>query len=75
MNTIKITSLNMREIKIENKSNDDQEAMQDNAIDRLASDVEDLLNRANKKDYVPTLHEKQKFDYIVGILTNMSKWF
>ena len=52
-----------------------REVEQDKFIDKIANDIEFLNEKANRKDYEPTLHEKQQFERIHTIVTNMAKWF
>lgn len=52
-----------------------REVEQDKFIDKIVNDVEFLNEKANRKDYEPTLHEKQQFERIHTIVTNMAKWF
>ena len=50
-------------------------ADQDKFIDEIVDKVEFLNEKANRKDYEPTLHEKQQFERIYTIIINMAKWF
>jgi len=52
-----------------------QEEMQNNFIDKLTSEVEYLLEKANKADYIPTDHEREQFGKIATIVANMNNWF
>ena len=52
-----------------------QEVTQNDYIDKLLDMVENLCEKANKNNYLPTLHERETFGYILTIITNMSKWF
>lgn len=52
-----------------------QEKQQDNFIDKLFKDIEWLCEKANEKDYEPTVHEKEVFTKIVTIIDNMKAWF
>lgn len=51
------------------------EKIQNEFIDRIYNDVEFLCEKANKKSYEPTLHEKMTFDKIATIIENMRNWF
>jgi len=48
---------------------------QNASIDNILSDVEKLLERANRKEYIPTNHERIQFERIRIIITNMADWF
>ena len=52
-----------------------QEKMQNELIDKILDSVEFLLEKANRKDYEPTEHERQQFGKIYTIITNMNNWF
>lgn len=48
---------------------------QNEFIDKLLDTVENLLDKANKKDYEPTQHEREVFKQIYTIIINMNNWF
>lgn len=52
-----------------------EEKKQDDFIDKLFKDIEWLCEKANEKDYEPTVHEKEVFTKIVTIIDNMKTWF
>lgn len=52
-----------------------QEKQQDDFIDKLFKDIEWFCEKANEKDYEPTIHEKEVFTKIVTIIDNMKSWF
>lgn len=52
-----------------------QEERQNEFIDKLVDMVECLLEKANKKDYEPTEHERNQFRKIHTIITDMNRWF
>lgn len=60
----------MQKLIKENKAKD-----QDAFIDKIADEIEWLCEKANHKDYEPTLHERQQFLKIYNIVVNMIKWF
>lgn len=49
--------------------------MQDEFIDKLLDQIEHYNDKANRRDYVPTEHEKEVFSKIATIIINMAKWF
>ena len=49
--------------------------IQNEFIDGLVDKVEILLERANKKGYEPTEHERECFSRIYKIIVNMNQWF
>lgn len=51
------------------------EERQDAFIDGLLEKVRLLAEKAVRKDYDPTVHEKQAFAEIVGIVDDMKGWF
>lgn len=51
------------------------ERIQDEFIDDLLCKVEFLLDKASKKGYEPTEHERVQFGRIVTIIINMNLWF
>lgn len=52
-----------------------QDENQDKFIDELAERISYLCEKANRKSYEPTIHEKQVFSQIVAIIDNMKEWF
>lgn len=51
-----------------------KDKMQNEFIDKLLDDVEFFLEKANRKDYELTEHEKIVFNKIYTIINNMNKW-
>lgn len=54
---------------------ENREKTQNLFIDKLFDMVENLCQKANKRDYVPTTHEKDVFKKIYTIIINMNNWF
>lgn len=52
-----------------------QEQQQNGFINNLLDAVKNLCDKANKKDYIPTDHERRTFNEIYNIINNMSNWF
>ena len=52
-----------------------KEEAQNEFIEKLASDVECLLEKAMKKSYTPTPKERMTFERIKRQLNNASNWF
>lgn len=52
-----------------------QEQIQNEFIDKILDSVEFLLEKANRRDYEPTDHEREQFGKIYTIITNMNNWF
>ena len=52
-----------------------QEQIQNEFIDKILDSVEFLLEKANRRDYKPTDHEREQFGKIYAIITNMNNWF
>lgn len=52
-----------------------QEKQQNAFMEDLLDRVNNLCEKANKKDYEPTKEEKEMFGYIVTIIDNMKEWF
>lgn len=48
---------------------------QDQFIDKIYDEIDLLCEKANRKDYEPTDHEREVFGKIVVIVSNMNKWF
>ena len=48
---------------------------QDKFIDNLKEMVVNLCEKANKRDYQPTTHERETFEEVRTILNNMADWF
>ena len=48
---------------------------QEQAMSKLLKEVKELVERANMKDYEPTMKERFEFSEILTIINNMSKWF
>ena len=48
---------------------------QNDFIDKIYNDVEWLCEKANRKNYEPTQHERDTFGQIYTIIANMNKWF
>lgn len=54
---------------------ENQEQIQNEFIDKILDSVEFLLEKANRRDYEPTDHEREQFAKIYTIITNMNNWF
>ena len=52
-----------------------QEKTQNDFIDKLNERVDYLLEKSNKKKYVPTEHERIVFNEIRQKLNQMNNWF
>ena len=52
-----------------------QEKTQNEFIDKLYDMVENLCEKANKRDYVATNYEREVFRKIYTIISNMNNWF
>ena len=66
-------NVNIEELRKELRKT--EEKIQDEFIDSLYDKVEFLCEKANKKSYEPTVHEKMTFEKIATIIESMSKWF
>lgn len=65
--------MTLEELQKQIKENKDK--MQNEFIDKIYDSVEHLNNKANRKDYEPTDHEREVFGKIATIINNMMKWF
>ena len=65
----------MTKEEIMKRLRESQEQIQNEFIDKILDSVEFLLEKANRKDYEPTEHERQQFGKIYTIITNMNNWF
>lgn len=65
--------MDLQALQAEMKKTSDK--MQNDFIDKLKNDVEWFCEKANKKDYQPTEHERIMFNEISNIIDNMKKWF
>lgn len=68
----------MKEFNIEQlkqRMKEAQEKIQNDFIDKIYSDIEFLLEKANRSDYEVTQHEKEVFNRICVIINNMKTWF
>ena len=63
----------LEQLKLAMRAND--EKIQNEFIDSIADRVEFLLEKANRKGYEPTDHEREQFRKIATIITNMQSWF
>ena len=54
---------------------ENKDKAQNEFIDKIYDSIEHLCNKANKKDYVPTNHEKEVFSKIATIIKDMERWF
>ena len=52
-----------------------EEKIQNEFIDRLVDQVEFLAEKAVRKSYEPTDHEREQFAKIHAIITDMNLWF
>ena len=66
MSELEKMALQLKELK---------EKSQNEFIDKLKNDVEWLCEKANKKEYQATEHEKQVFNSIRTIINDMNNWF
>lgn len=55
--------------------NEIKEKQQNEFIDKLGEMVDLLCEKANKKDYEPTQYEKEIFNHIYIVISNMNSWF
>lgn len=65
----------MTKEEIMKRLRESQEQIQNEFIDKILDSVELLLEKANRRDYEPTEHERQQFGKIYTIITNMNNWF
>lgn len=65
--------MTIEELKKRMKETTDK--MQNDFIDKIYDEIEHLNEKANRKDYEPTEHEREVFGKIATIITNMMKWF
>lgn len=65
----------MTQEELQKQMRENLDKMQDEFIDKLEENISWLCEKANKKDYIPTVHEKQTFEKIFNIINNMAKWF
>lgn len=65
--------MTIEELQKQMKENKDK--MQNEFIDKLLDQIEHYNDKANRRDYVPTDHEKEVFSKIATIIINMTKWF
>lgn len=54
---------------------ENQEKIQNEFIDKILDSVEFLLEKANRRDYKATEHEREQFGKIYTIIVNMNNWF
>ena len=52
-----------------------KEKQQNEFIDKIVEMINLLCEKANKKDYEPTQHEKEMFNHIYVVISNMNNWF
>lgn len=52
-----------------------KEASQEEFMSRLLDMVENLLEKANVKTYVPSTKEREDFRKVANIIKNMESWF
>lgn len=60
---------------LQQKMKEVKDKMQNDFIDDLFDRVQNLCEKAIKKDYEPTEHERIIFNQIRIIITNMQDWF
>ena len=65
--------LTKQDLEVEIRKSKDK--MQNDFMDKLETDVDWLLEKAIKKDYVATQYERVVFDRIRKKLENMNGWF
>lgn len=56
-------------------SNQLREEQQEEFMKKLVEMVENLVEKANKKDYDPTNNEREMFRQIYTIINDMNNWF
>lgn len=56
-------------------SNQLREEQQEEFMKKLVEMVENLAEKANKKDYHPTNNEREMFRQIYTIINDMNNWF
>lgn len=61
--------------ELQRQMKETKDKMQNEFIDKIYDSIEHLSNKANKKDYEPTQHEREVFNKINTIISNMMKWF
>lgn len=52
-----------------------KEFQQEEFISSILDSVQMLNEKANRKDYKPTIRERKTFEMIYTIITNMKNWF
>ncbi len=62
-------------LELEQQIKANKEKQQNDVIDRLEENINWLLEKANRRVYEPTQHEKEVFDRIATIIDNMKNWF
>lgn len=62
-------------LELERQIKANKEKQQNDFIDKLEENVNWLLEKANRRDYEPTQHEKEVFGRIATIIDNMKNWF
>ena len=65
----------MTKEEVMRKLRESQEQIQNEFIDKILDSVEFLLEKANRRDYKPTDHEREQFGKIYIIIKNMNNWF
>lgn len=65
--------MNLEELK--QKQKEIEEKMQNEFINKLYNDIEHLINKAIRKDYQPTVHEKEVLNKIHCMINDLVKWF
>lgn len=65
----------MTKEELQKRMKEHQEQMQNEFIDKLLEQVEWLNEKANRKDYETTAHEKVVLNKICSIINNMKTWF
>lgn len=52
-----------------------QEKQQNEFANKILTDIEWWCEKANKKDYEPTLEERDCLNKVITIVNNMNNWF
>ena len=61
--------------ELKKRMKETQDKMQNEFIDKVYDELKHLNEKASRKDYEPTEHEKEVFGNIATIIAYMMKWF
>lgn len=61
--------------ELQQKQQELKEEQQNTFIDKIKADIVYLCEKANRKDYKPTIHEQQQLKAIADIINNLINWF